>query len=276
VGRPGTEAFYLDRGDRRLFCMLISPPQASAGGCLLHVPAFAEEMNKSRRVVANAARALALRGWTVLLPDLGGTGDSSGDFSGARWQDWIEDVQFAARWLERRNGAAPGLWGLRAGCLLLQDALAGLDCGRVLLWQPAANGESVLTQFLRLRSMGAAAKGGAGGPSTKSLLLELEAGACVDVAGYRLPPGLALPLRGARLQAPACAGKKLLWLEVSSAVPPALLPASQALLQQMRDADIDVDARCVAGTPFWMTQEIDECDALVEATVAALEPAPVS
>jgi hypothetical protein len=45
-------------------------------------------MNKSRRAVAVASREFARDGWSVLQIDFSGCGDSSGDFSGARWEAW--------------------------------------------------------------------------------------------------------------------------------------------------------------------------------------------
>jgi len=52
---------------------------------------FVEEMNKSRRMAALQARALAGQGWAVLLPDLLGCGDSPGDKGDARWTAWVDD-----------------------------------------------------------------------------------------------------------------------------------------------------------------------------------------
>jgi len=275
VIRTGTEAFYLSRGAHRLFCLLQSPPPGgSLRGAILHVPAFAEEMNKSRRVVAETALALAAHGWQVMVLDLQGTGDSGGDFADADWPGWIEDVCFAWRWLEQRSGVIPALWGLRTGCLLINDALSDLACERLLYWQPTLNGDTALAQFLRLRAMASVAKANAPKETTRSLIGALEAGEAVEVAGYLLAPSLALPLRQTRLGGPAYAGKMVLWIEVSSANPPALPPTSEARAQELRQTGARVDARCVEGLGFWMTQEIDECPKLVEATVTALSSVP--
>ena len=49
-------------------------------------------MNKSRRMAALQARAFAEMGFGVLQIDLFGCGDSSGDFSDARWDIWKQDL----------------------------------------------------------------------------------------------------------------------------------------------------------------------------------------
>ena len=68
----------------------------------------------------------------VLLSDLAGCGDSSGDFADASWDLWLEDINQAARWMTARYASAPlWIWGLRSGCLLAAQAgrLLVLDVG---------------------------------------------------------------------------------------------------------------------------------------------------
>src|SRR3546814_18352731 len=108
-------------------------------------------MNRSRRMAALQARALAALGIDVLLLDLFGTGDSAGDFRDARWEIWREDAMAAVAWLGARCGGRVGLWGLRLGTLLAAEVAAEMQAPRLLLWQPVLSGERHLTQFLRLR-----------------------------------------------------------------------------------------------------------------------------
>src|SRR5262245_3855900 len=86
VGRTG-QRLYLHHRPR---------PEAAPRGTVLHVHPFAEEMNKSRRMAALHARALAGAGFEVLQVDLAGCGDSSGEFGDATWDDWVADVVDAA------------------------------------------------------------------------------------------------------------------------------------------------------------------------------------
>lgn len=266
--RVQIEAFFLPRDQHSLFCLLFSPPAGTpSAGAVVHVPAFAEEMNKSRRAVANTARGLAERGWQVLIFDLHGTGDSSGDLADASWAGWLQDLRTAAGWLQTRTEAAPALWGLRTGCLLINDAMAHLHPPRLIYWQPVLSGEAALTQFLRLRTVGS--PGGEERPkeTTKTLLAALESGDTLEIAGYMLPPALALPLRQAKLGSARHSEKRILWLEVSASVPPECSPASRARIDELERSGAHVIATAVPGTGFWMTQEIDEASELVEATV---------
>ena len=129
------------------------------------------------------------------------------------------------------------------------------------------SGEAALTQFLRLRSVGAASSGERQTETTKALLAALQSGTTLEIAGYMLPSALALPLRQSRLGGAGYAGKRILWLEVSASHPPENGPASRARIEELRGAGALVTATAVPGTAFWMTQEIDEAGDLVRATV---------
>src|SRR6476646_41057 len=115
--------FFLadETGGQRLG-ILHRPATDRVRGAIVHVHAFAEEMNKARRMAALQARAFANAGYAVLQCDLLGCGDSSGDFGDATWDAWVDDVLLACRWLTERTRAPLWLWGLRAGCLLAGEA----------------------------------------------------------------------------------------------------------------------------------------------------------
>ncbi len=238
---------------------------------MLYVHPFAEEMNKSRRMAALLSRAVATAGWTVLQIDLGGCGDSDGDFGDASWQGWVADVRDAAAWLGERSGRAPWLWGLRSGCLVANaaaQALPGLQ--GFLYWQPVLSGRQFLQQFLRLKV--AAQILGAGDAQridTRELRERLLRGESRRGRGLRrCRLALAVGLEAAEL-APVPGDAPVAWIEVSGAAAE-LSPAARTRVAQWRDAGHPVDARCVAGQAFWQTQEISECPALVEATLEAL------
>lgn len=272
---PRAEPLFLDTPGGARFC-LYHPPHGAARAALLYLHPFAEEMNKSRRMAALAARRLAARGVGVLQLDLHGCGDSAGEFREARWDGWQADVKAGLEWLQARLGLVPGLWGLRLGALLALDyaALAAQAPARLLLWQPVLSGAQHLNQFLRLRVAGAMLHegGGSGGASggtsggTAALRARLQAGELLEIGGYELHPALALALDGidaARLAAPRC---RIDWFEVvpeAGRMPPA---AATRLAEAWRAGPSEVHLTALPGPAFWSTQEIAEAPALLDAS----------
>jgi exosortase A-associated hydrolase 2 len=268
---PPAHAFFLDAQPGRRYC-LYHRPRGTPRGAILLAPAFAEEMNKSRRMCALQARCLADDGYGVLQIDVYGCGDSDGDFGDARWEIWKADLALALAWLRRECAAPVWLWGLRLGALLALDAArdAG-QLGGLLLWQPVTNGAAYLTQFLRLRLAADMLAGGARDGGTDRLRRELAGGAGLEIAGYLLAPQLAAAIDAldiARLAPPSC---PVHWFEVQSQPGQALPPGRARLVQQRAQAGWKIRNHIVEGAPFWSTQEIAEAPALLEATLAALQ-----
>lgn len=259
--------FFLQRGPRQLFC-LHHAPAGPVRGALLHLPAFTEEMNKSRRMVALQARALAAAGWHVLQLDLLGTGDSEGDFGDATWDDWRADVAAARQWLRTESGHEPWLWGLRLGGLLAAVCAAEEPTPGLLLWQPVLSGKQHLQQFLRLRAGAEWLAAGREAEAQAKPLEQLAAGQAVEVAGYLLNPALALPMAAASFALPPGL-QRLAWFEVSPRAEATLAPASERVLAARHGAP-GFTAAVVQGASFWQAQEIETVPALVQAGVAAL------
>ncbi|WP_343051237.1 hydrolase 2, exosortase A system-associated [Pseudaquabacterium terrae] len=252
---------------------------AAPRGAVLYLHPFAEEMNKVRRMAALQARALAAAGYAVLQLDLRGCGDSGAEFEDASWAGWLDDALFAARWLQQRYPAAPlWLWGARAGCLLAAELAGRIDgpAPNLLCWAPVTSGRPHLQQFLRIKLAGALLDGGgaAAAGGLADMKRTLDDGGMVDVAGYRLPAALARGLDNAKLTVPARPGR-IAWLDVSSRAEPSLAPAAERWLAECRTAGHQVASEIVAGPAFWQTLEIEEAPALIDATVALLERAPV-
>ena len=260
--------FFTDtgRGDR---FAISSSPLSEPKGSILFVHPFAEEMNKSRRMAALAARALADDGWHVLRADLQGCGDSEGDSGEATWSGWLADIDFWADWLQKRARGPMLIWGLRAGALLATSWLARTRASTsLLLWQPVTNGQQHLTQFLRLRAASEMLDSRNAGGVVSQLRQELLTGSMVTVAGYDLNPEMANPLAEARLGLPEEYGGSIRILEVQAAdASPS--PAFQRLLNKWREAGIPAHCTQVTGPPFWNTSEIETAPDLIQATVDA-------
>ena len=280
------QAFFLPAGDGRVgqrFCLFHRAQGPRMRGAVLYVHPFAEEMNKSRRMAALQARALARAGYAVLQLDLLGCGDSSGDFGDATWNDWVGDVVLGSKWLlsQQRRGDGSSqdnsvlwLWGLRAGCLLATQAARQLDVKcHFLFWQSPATGKPLWQQFLRLKVAGDMLGGGAKG-AAEALRQQLKNGTPVEVAGYQISPGLALGLEEATLT-PSAENRRtarVVWLEMSTRADAELSPVSTRTIVDWQRSDFEVVSQVVTGPAFWQTAEIEDAPALIAATMAAMCP----
>lgn len=267
------EAFFLPAGPGRTGNRfgLCHRAQGPVRGGVLYLHPFAEEMNKARRMAALQARALAADGWTVLLLDLAGCGDSSGDFADASWADWQADVSLGLAWLRQQVDGPVWAWGLRAGGLLAAQAAAVPDGpDHLLLWQPPASGRLLLQQFLRMRAAADMLDGGGKGV-VEQLRRELAEGRPVEVAGYTLGAGLALGLDAASTRPPSGRAGHLVLMELSAAGH-SLSPGVQRLADTWQSAGWQLQTAAVAGPSFWQTTEIETAPALLPATLAALDP----
>lgn len=265
-GRIVQASAFVSCGAGFRFRIVSEPACGPARGTIVFVHAFAEEMNKSRRMTARTARALALQGWRVVQRDLHGCGDSSGDFGDATWNDWVRDVEDELSAVPA--GSPRWLWCHRAGALLATEALERDPDLNLLLWQPAVSGSQQLQQFLRLHA--GARIVGAGSSDGPSPMQRLRAGETVEVGGYQIHPALAAGMEGAALKLPGDHRGHVVWLEVTMNQAPELSPAARRTIGDLLGHGIRVDAAAVPGPPFWQTQEIEDCDALLSRTLAAM------
>jgi exosortase A-associated hydrolase 2 len=246
-------------------------PSGEPTGGWLYLHPFAEEMNKSRRMAALGAEALARRGWLVLQVDLGGCGDSAGEFGDATWQGWIDDVSQAWAWLRNASGGPRGIWSLRAGSLLAADWIAQTgDHPPLLLWQPVRNGQQHLTQFLRLKAASDMLTDKSKGAVAR-LREELDSGSAVEIAGYNLPPAIAAGMSASRLQLPANYEGAVTAIELVSGEQPGPTPGMAAMVRTMQEAGITARVEATAGPSFWQTVEIETAPSMIETTLDLLE-----
>lgn len=265
-------AFFLPLPNGARFCIYHAPNGGGRKRGVVYVHPFGEEMHKARRMAALQSRRLAAEGYAVLQIDLYGCGDSAGDFADTRWEEWVHDVRRAIAWLKQRLDGAVSLWGLRLGATLAaevaRDRAIGVD--HLLLWQPVPAGEQFLSQFLRLRLAGEMLAAGAATTALHELRRELAQGRSVEIAGYELPAQLASAIATLDLAAMLPAVQHVHWLEVGAEAGAPLRPASRRVVAAWATGGFPISTAIVPGEPFWSTIEIAECEALLGATLDAI------
>lgn len=259
--------FFLDAKQGQRFCVSLPADAEKPLGAVIYIHPFAEELNKTRRMAALQARAMAEAGYDVLQIDLFGCGDSAGDFGDSTWQAWREDVFLAYHWLRSRSNAPLILWGLRAGCLLAASVAVDLpERANFIFWQPVISGKQYWRQFTRLGSVATMLAGQGSRATGPTMPAE-----GVEIAGYTVSPALAEGLQAAELISPLGQSGRAAWLAISNQENAAIEPAAQAVIEQWQTSGIDVAARVVRGQAFWQTAEIEEVPELLTATLSVLE-----
>ncbi len=259
---------YLDSPAGGLHLTLYLPEGQASSRWILHVPAFGEEMNKSRHVVAAQARRLADCGAAVIIPDLTGTGDSAGTLDQADWATWRDDLERVATWAESRGASALVLWGLRLGCLLAADTVSCLSLPVVALWcwQPVPSGKQHINQFLRLRAVAGLTAGE--GESVAQLRSALAQEGSLEVAGYPLGEPLVASIEGRELSSIELpVGLPVRLAEVAKDISRPLTPVASRQLDAWNAAGVAAHGSVVGGDPFWITQELGFAPELLERTV---------
>ncbi len=226
-------------------------------------------MNRCRAMVAMQARAFAQMGIGTLVLDPYGTGDSGGDFSGASWALWRDDLKRGIEWLRRHANGCRTLWGIRLGAVMAAElALQDPGIARLLFWQPVVQGKQYFTQFLRIRI--AAEMADRDGIKTTDALRERSAsGEIVEVSGYRIGPDLARQLDSVRLpDASDISSLHLSWFEVLAS---AETPCGNArAIDGYKSAGVTLDYVPVIGPAFWLIHERTVAPELIDATVKAV------
>jgi exosortase A-associated hydrolase 2 len=263
-------ARFIESSSRRVL-VVARRPAASTGRAVLIAPPFAEEMNKSRRMLSEAARALAARGVATVLPDLGGTGDSSGEFGDADWESWRADLVATAHWSAAEGWPIAALLGVRTGCILGAQAARGLPGGvtRSAFWQPVTDGGRFLTQFLRLRVAASMMEGAS--ETSGGLRERLAREERLEVSGYQLSKRLAAQVEELQLaEAVSAEVGQLHWMEVTRTAADSLAPSSQRTVESMRQAGVAVTTHTIPGEPFWTSTEVVTVPGLIARTVDVL------
>ncbi len=263
---------FIEGGQGQIFVLARFPPGFD-GRCVLVVPPFAEEMNKSRKIVAQLTDELVKRGIGVVVPDLFGTGDSHGDFADASLDGWCQDLSATCRWVRDKGWRIETVLGVRLGCAIaLEFASQSSDWPlprRTIFWAPVLDGARSFEQFLRLRV--AASLMSPKRETIAGLRAEFAAGATVEVAGYRVSPQLSKDLDGlGPLQKTTANVGQVIWLDVARSAPgPTALQSGQAL-ESLQRAGLTTTSRTFVGELFWATSELASAPELLAETVGVI------
>jgi len=256
-------AFYTNSAAGSIFCTGALPDDANGQRRrILIVPPFAEEMNKSRHVLAAIVRTAASAGHQVLLPDLFGTGDSSGDFGDSTVDIWRSDLDSALACM--RPTLPLDVVGLRYGALLAADLATRHATRALTLLQPVCDGRNQLTQMLRLR-LATALMGSREKETVSGLRQRLHDGEALEVAGYRLSRELAIGLESLSLADLSLQNvSRVHWIEMATQADRPLMPASQRIVNAWSAKGVTIDSSVVVCDQFWATQEIAHCPTVVD------------
>lgn len=266
--------FFLEGPAGQLFSLYYPPLSGHLPKhVVVHVPAFAEEMNKSRDMVALQSRDLAAHDVAVLTIDLFGTGDSAGDFSKAQWDVWHGDIDAAYRWLQLQGVTSISLWGLRLGALLAIDFASkeAYEFRHLMLWQPVLNGEVYLMQFLRLRVAAAMFTTGKEKETTGGLKKRLKDGETLEIAGYGLNPELAeaiASIRADEIDFPRSARVSI--FETVARYDSENSVATKKWASHLKQLGATPKVAAIMGDPFWATTEISLARGLLQKTSSCL------
>jgi exosortase A-associated hydrolase 2 len=277
AGRLPAEAFFLSAAEGKRFCIFHAPhPDKPYLGALLYVHPFGDEMNRSRRMAAMQARQFSDAGYGVLLIDLYGCGDSSGDFAEATWEGWKTDLALAKKWLEERIAGPVGLWGLRLGALLALDFAADFgsavasEIATLILWKPVLDGKAFMTQFLRLHLASEMLAGETKTTGTRELREALAAGRTLEIGGYAITPALSLAIDALDAKTLAPIAVPIHWFDIVGDSGSSASPAVITVAEVWRGQHATLDLTTVIGLPFWTTPELSICPELLHATSDAM------
>lgn len=246
-------------------------PDCEIAGTVLIVPPFAEEMNRSRRMLSLQARQLARLGYRVITPDLYGTGDSAADFGDARWNIWRDDLACVIAASDIDRDCPTWILAVRLGALLALDALSRntITADKLVLWSPCVSGKQFMTRFLRMRIMASMISKGPSEETIASLRELVTQGAELEVAGYTLAPQLVADIDA--LDLADLAEKRsgpIDWFEVASADNRPFPMQSERIANKLISNGCQVVKRVVFGPQFWATPEIATATELLTATTS--------
>lgn len=250
-------ATYIDGGAGRI---LVSShhPDVATDRAVIVLPAFAEEMNKSRRLVWQIGRRLADQGFLVANPDLYGTGDSEGDFGGATLAIWRDDIRATLDWLHRQSITQVNVLAVRFGANHISAVSEAVAIGRVAIWQPVLTGAEVLSGLVRVKQLNIRMSGEK--PRSAEYLREklFSPGEPIVLSGYSINDNLAKAMQEVEFSiGNTLSDTPFLLIDIG----PAYTERNESATSRSNMVRLAVD-----GERFWRAMEPGANNALIDAT----------
>lgn len=134
-------AFFFGPAEQQLFGCYHAPRGDSRGAVVI-CPSWGPEYQYAHRALRVLARRLSERGFHVLRFDYSGTGDSWGDTTDAKVDQWQSDVALAIDEIRGMSAQQTvSLIGLRVGALVASAAARRRrDIDRIVMWDPIVDG----------------------------------------------------------------------------------------------------------------------------------------
>jgi len=137
------EPIFFGPTSKELFGCYHQPKRVPARSCgIILCNPIEQEYILTHRTFYQLAVKLSNLGFHVLRFDYSGCGDSAGQFEDGSLQQWVDDIQTAARtMMERTHQSRIALLGLRMGAYLaLRAATQGNVFDTLVLWEPVLDG----------------------------------------------------------------------------------------------------------------------------------------
>jgi pimeloyl-ACP methyl ester carboxylesterase len=182
------EQVFFNSNGLRLFGALFRPESETNGQAVVVCHPFAEEKKSAQKPLVDLASALAAAGYSVLLFDFQGYGDSSGLSVDCTLSDWNQNIHDAANFIKQSTACQKIIViGLRmSAALALVAARERNDIIKLIMVEPVSSFIGGFKEAVKQKMVNELLTVGKVHGSTDKYLQDLEAGKTLDLDGYEI------------------------------------------------------------------------------------------